>query len=272
MADVVLLVEGKRYAGWEEIEVSRSMRAISGRFSLRVSERYPGNPTRWPVAQGAACSVFLDGQTVISGFVDSRSASFSATDHSVSVTGRDRSADMVDSAPEIGTYELSNQTVLQIAKRLGAPFGVSFGSNIGGLEKLDRFDVQPGETAFETVSRACQMSAVLPIPQGDGSVMLERESATRTGTDLVEGENILSASVAKSMEERFHRYIVAGQHFGNDDLYGEQAATPRARCDGSQRACVPGLVSPAVVEPYASPGQGAGEVGSGEPGGGRDGG
>lgn len=228
MSEVVLLVNGTRYAGWEEIDVQRSMRAISGRFSLMVSERFPDNPARWEVSQGAACELLLDGQTVITGFVDTRQASFSSSSHTVSVSGRDRSADMVDSAPEIGTYELAGLTALQVAQRLARPFNVPISSAVSGLKTLERFDIQPGETAFESVSRACQMSAVLPIPQGDGSVVLEREGRARASTELREGQNILTASLKKSDEQRFHRYIVAGQHFGSDTLFGEEAATPRA--------------------------------------------
>lgn len=228
MTEVVLLVNGTRYGGWQEIDVQRSMRAISGRFSLTLSERFPGNPTRWPVSQGDACALIIGGQTVITGYVDTRQASFSASDHTVNVTGRDRSADLVDCAPEIGTYELAGVTALQLAQRLAKPFSVPISSQIGGLKTLDKFDIQPGETAFDCINRACQLSAVLPIPQGDGSVVLEREGRARAGTDIREGDNVLSMSLRRSLEQRFHRYVVAGQHFGTDTLNGEDAATPRA--------------------------------------------
>lgn len=229
MSDVVLLVNGTRYDGWENVEVQRSMRAIASRFSLTVSERYPGDPRRWQIAQGDECELLLDGQTLITGFVDSRAASFSAEDHTVTITGRDRTGDMVDSAPEVGNYEFAGLTALQVCQRLGAPFGVTFRSSVASLPKLDRFDVQPGETAFETASRACQLSAVLPIPQGDRSVVLDREGSARAATALREGDNILAGRLEKSDEDRFHSYIVMGQHFGSDTLNGEEASGVKAR-------------------------------------------
>ena len=229
MPRAALIVDGMKYEGWQTISVSRSIRAISGRFELGVTEVFPGSPGRWPIFPGSACKVTLDGYTVISGHIDSRSAAFDEGSHNVSVSGRDKTADMVDSAPNIGTYELLGLTALQIGAKLAAPFGVSISSAVAGLKKLDRFDIQPGETAYECLDRACSLSGVFATGQVDGTILLSRASTRRALTSLKEGVNVKSASYEANHENRFRTYIVGGQHFGNNELFGEDASGVEGR-------------------------------------------
>lgn len=234
MSNIVLTVGGIRYSGWTEVEITRSMRALAASWRLSVTERYPGQPERWPIHPGDRFELSLDGELVATGYVDTREVSLSGTEHSVSVSGRGAAGDMVDCAPELGTYELHAQTVLQIAQALARPFGVSVSSAVPNLTTFERFAIQPGETAFESLDRACRRAGVLPIGQPDGSILLSREGAGRAAVDLVEGENVLAASLRRSHAQRFHRYIVGGQHFGNDDWdsFDAVAITAEARDEG----------------------------------------
>lgn len=223
MSNVVLTVGGRRYSGWSSVEVVRSVSAIASSWSLTVTERYPGQPERWPIHPGDEFSLALDGELVATGHVDTRDISFSSTEHSVRVSGRSVAGDIVDCAPELGTYELLGQTALEIAQALARPFGVTVSSAVSDLPVFDRFAIQPGETAFEALDRACRRAGVLPIGQPDGSVVLAREGAARASVSLVEGQNVLSASLRRSHAQRFHRYVVGGQHhglenFGLDDI------------------------------------------------------
>lgn len=237
MTEAVLLVNGQRYGGWKTVRVSHSMRAIASKFSVSVSERYPGDPGLLPIRPGDEAEFYLGGQRVLVGHVDSRDAGFDAGSHTVSIAGRSKAADIVDCAPELGTYEFNGLTALQIAQRVAAPFGVTVEAEVAGLAPLDRFDIQPGETAFETIDRACKLAGVLPVARGDGGVVLTRESSAQTVTQLVEGENVKMASLQVDHSSRYARYIVAGQHFGTDTFSGFDASGIKAEAvDGNIRA------------------------------------
>lgn len=224
MSSAKLLVGGKIHQGWKQIDITRDMRAISGSFSLSVSDRYPGNPGEWRVKPGDACSIFLDEKQVIAGFIEGRASSFSEKSHEVTITGRDKTGDLVDCAPNIGTYELTGLTALQIAKRVAEPFGVPVFSRIKELTVLDKFDIQPGETAYDCLDRACGLSGLMAMGRPDGRIELTREGSDRASIQLIEGKNVIAASYSVDEESRYQTYIVGGQHFGTDNFSGESAA------------------------------------------------
>jgi prophage tail gpP-like protein len=237
MSNATLLVNGNLYSGWKTVNVSRSMRAVSGIFQLTLSARYPGQPAKLQIFRGDKCELFLAGKPVIKGFVDSRTASITKDTHTISVRGRDLTADMVDGAPEIGTYEFIGLNALEIGQRLAAPFKISVSSSVALLSVLDKFPIQPGETAFECLDRACRLSGVFATGTASGAIVLSREGKTRAFTELVEGQNVLTATDSADDSDRYRTYIVAGQHSGSDGFSGEDAAAIEGRAtDKNARA------------------------------------
>jgi prophage tail gpP-like protein len=75
MADPVveLTVGGKRYGGWESVKISRSIEALTGSFSLSISENWAGQDQPWPIGEGDECVISISGVSVITGFIDRRS-------------------------------------------------------------------------------------------------------------------------------------------------------------------------------------------------------
>ena len=91
-----LLVGDKIYEGWLSFSIVRTMDAPSGSFNLTVSDRWPGQSEPWPLKEGDECQLNLAGEPLIRGYIDSVQFGLSGTDRSLSVSGRDKAADMVD--------------------------------------------------------------------------------------------------------------------------------------------------------------------------------
>jgi prophage tail gpP-like protein len=227
MPNVQLTVNGRSYAGWTSARVTRSVEAIAGSFSVSVSERWDGAAEPWPIVDGDECTLALDGTVLITGYVDTRSHSFAAQSHALSIVGRDKTGDLVDCSAVLSKWEFLQVSVPEFCSQIAAPFGVTVRvqSGLTITEKIAKLTVNPGETAFEVIDRACRMAAVLPIADGRGGLLLTRaDLARRTTTALVEGENILSADASADSTRRYRRYIVSGQSAGSDDIYGASAA------------------------------------------------
>lgn len=207
MPEVVLKTRGQAFGGWEEIRVSRSMEAVAGSFDLAVSSR-----RAWPVRPGDSCELWLAGEQVLSGWVDRAEAQIDSAQHRVSVTGRDATADLVDCAPLDSPGEWIGTGLVRIATDIAAAFGVSVASNVDAGEPFPIFGLQPGETAWEAIERACRLRQVLALTDGQGRLVLTGPSTERTAYDLELGQNVLSARATLDLSERFHRYRVRGQH------------------------------------------------------------
>ncbi len=225
MSSVTLKVDGKIYSGWLEVSIRRSMRAASGAFDLNVTERWPGQLTDRPISPGANCAVSIDGQPVITGYVDAVNVSYSAGEHAIAVKGRDKTADLIDCSCDNATFK--GLTFGQIARRLVKPFGVEIVEKYVSSLVIKQFVVQTGETVFQTLEKAARLAGVLLMSDGSGRLVITRASlAERITTALESGVNILSGSIEDSAADLYSEITVKSQVSMSDmpsfDLTGLQ--------------------------------------------------
>ncbi len=222
--DVTLKVAGQLYGGWKDISIARGIEQIAGTFDLSVTERWSGQNTPRPIKPGAACEVAIDGQAVITGYVDDVHLSYDAETHTVSVSGRDKTGDLVDCSAIHGGGQWAKRTLAQIAGDICKPFGISVIDNAAAATVFGSYTVQESETAFECIERAARMRAVLLMSDGLGNLIITRAGKSRLGTQLVKGENILKATGEFSWRDRFSRYTVKGQAQGSDAGWADTVA------------------------------------------------
>lgn len=242
MADIVLVVAGAEYAGWEEIHVGRSLEAVAGAFTAQVSDRWPSSPPPHPIVPGSPCTVAIDGETVLTGYVDDVQIRYDAESHSLTLAGRDKTADLVDCSAVASPGEWSGRTLTQIAAELAKPFGVEVvGQDADVGAPFDRFGIEEGETVYEAIERMCRMRAVLPTTDGLGRLVLTRAGTGRAGAWLKRKDNILAGQAQLSLLQRFSDYIVKSQRppggaTGADPFEGGTAAAVTAAAQVIERA------------------------------------
>jgi prophage tail gpP-like protein len=222
VSDLALLVGGRRYGGWKSVRVTRSIESLAGSFDLEVSDRWGGQDQAWPIAEEDACRVEIAGQAVIDGYVDKRSISLSATARSLSYSGRDRAAALVDSSVVLERWSFRKTSLLDLASKLAAPFGVNvaLAARVTLPEPPQKTVINPGDSPYQAIQRAAAATGVLMVSDGAGGVVLTRAGTSRATTSLVQGENVLAASVEYDAAERFARYVVATQVGGTDEASG----------------------------------------------------
>jgi len=226
--DVELVVDSVRYGGWKSIRITRSIEGLTGSFSLDVSDRWGGLATPWPIVEGDECVVQIDGETVIDGYVDNRKLAGSATSRSLSYSGRDKAADLVDCSvlvPDASTkgnkWSYRNIDILQFATQIANQHGIKVSVQPGlTLAKDPLLVAHPGETGFAAIARAAGSAGVLVVSDGSGGILITRAGTGRV-TALVEGSNIKEAEIDYDAKDRFHTYLISSQPPGTDDANGE---------------------------------------------------
>ena len=211
------------------MQVTRQMDAIAGTFSLALADKWIGGAQALPIAAGMACQILIGGEQVIDGYIDQIRPSFSATAHGISVTGRDRSADLVDCAAIHSPGQWLNCTVLQLAQALASPFGVNVTAEGDVGAPIASFKLEEGETAFEALDRALRQRELMACPDGKGGIVLLKAGAGTASGSLRQRENILSAEGQFDMADRFSDYIVKGQKPGTDKGWGKDACAVRGQ-------------------------------------------
>jgi prophage tail gpP-like protein len=247
MSDLRLIVNGRQYGGWKGVRVTRSIECVAGSFELDVSDRWGDQDEPWPIAEEDACRIEIDGEIVIDGFVDKRSLSILGSARSLSYSGRDRSAAMVDSSALVsatsGTTKWSfrNASFMDLARKVAEPFGVKVslqaGVELRTLTNLSKKTsvISPGESAYSVLEQAARAAGVLVVSDGRGGIVIARAGTERCPTALVEGKNILAASVEYDATDRFHRYVIATQVAGTDTASGSVTSVRAEAIDEAVR-------------------------------------
>lgn len=229
MTPVTLEINGAIYSGWKAVQIQTGIEQLAGQFSLRCADRWAiaGQPR--PILAGQRAAVKIGGTPVITGFIDETTASFSARSHDLLIAGRDATGDLVDCAAEVDGQGWKGRTLEQIAIQLCKPYGIAVQLEGEGGKALRAglFDksgkvsarnpfraprINPGETVFETLSRAAQLRGYLLVSDGIGGLRITRAAAGgRATTELRQGVNVLGGRAVNSQRERFHTYKVYGQ-------------------------------------------------------------
>lgn len=209
---VVVFVNGVTYSGWKAVSITRSIEALASSFSISLTDIWSPNQEAWPIVPGDAISIELGGKKVLTGFVDDVSPDEQSNVRNLKITGRDKLMDIVDCSENITPGQLKNVTALQIAQRMVRSFGINVRADVSVGEKFLKFAIQPGETAFNTISRAALKRSLLMISADAGETLLLTQAGKSRATDaLVLGVNIKGLSAIHSMKQRYSEYIVKGQ-------------------------------------------------------------
>lgn len=228
MPDVELRVNGQSYAGWEQMTVTSSLDEVSGSFQMQVSDRWAEAMQAQGIEADMACSVLLEGQPIITGYVFQAGPTFDSTSHYLNVAGRDKTSDLIDCSAVVNKGEWRNATPEQIIRDVCKPYGVGVkvASDLGG--PIPSFAIEPGETVFSLIERLGDQRGFRLSTDGAGNLIAGEVPATPVGVMLVEGQNMKSGSYINDTSQRFSEYVIRGQSAGSDDKNGKAASAQRA--------------------------------------------
>ncbi|OUS51472.1 phage tail protein [Shewanella sp. SACH] len=221
---IVLKAGGNIYEGWTKISVTRSLDAMSGAFDLELTWRWQNNEEQYrkfviPITQGQACTVDIGGERIITGYVDDWVPSYDESTVTISVSGRDKTADLVDCSIDYPSGQFNNQTISQIAEAVCKPFGIKVIVNTAVGEPFQRIQIEQGETPHELLSRLAKQRGVLLTSDTFGNLVITRASKVKAGVSLILGENVKAARGRFSWRQRYSNFTIkaAGAAHGNWD-------------------------------------------------------
>jgi len=223
MSDLILKVNGDIHRGWTSVRIRRSLESIADSFSLSLTDSWGNDEPPREIKTGDKCEISIDGEKIITGYIDNITPEYNATEHSLSVSGRSKAGDLVDCS--LPGKEFNNRTLLQIATELCSPFdiNVTAKADIGG-PFVNKQTLEEGQPIFEFIETLARVRAVRIVSDMDGNIEFVRAGTERINTSLTLGENIKSASGEFSSSELFSQYVISGQQKGNDNLFGDATA------------------------------------------------
>lgn len=216
MASVVtILVNGETFQGWKSVSLDKSIENLSGSFSIAFSDRWSGQSKPWPIREQDNIEIQVNKKPISVGFVDSVSGPYSASSHELGISGREKTADLIDNSAIVDTMSWKSTTFRNVVRALTAPYGISFDIINANPSDKFAFAVQSGESVFENLTRLAAKYGLLMRTAVDGSLLFESPAWRRPETGIAIGYNIKSASFSYDAANRFSKYIVRGQDSGD---------------------------------------------------------
>lgn len=213
-----LEVDGIPYTFWENASLTRSMETIAGAFSFQavVSE-----VSGFPIRRGAPVRVLVNGVPCLTGFIDRLEIGGTPEDHRLTVQGRDRTADIVDSTLP-GGFTIAGGSTLEaiITKVLNyLNYDGRVINLVPGLKAFSANEVAVaaiGDGAFAFLEKYARKRQVLLTTDGLGNIVIARASDSVVPVVLLNrygqpGNNIEESSVSYDETGVFSSYRVWSQ-------------------------------------------------------------
>lgn len=204
--ELTLSIGGRQLSGWTQVRFSRGIERCPSDFEIAMTERYPGEATAFVMQPGDACQVLLGSDLVLTGYVDRVAYGISPGQHTVTVIGRSKCADLVDSSAEWPGGQISGSDALGIAQKLAQPYGIQVSAAGSTGVRVEQFNLMVGETAFEIIERVCRFGALLAYDQPDGNLLLAQAAKVSASSGFTQGANVQSASMTYTSDQRFSEY------------------------------------------------------------------
>ena len=202
------------YPYWQTVEITKHIETIASSFSLSISEASGQDLSKFPISINDPAVIEIENEAVISGFIDSLDLSYSKDTQNIMIAGRDNTATLVDCSAVAERDEFLDQSLQQIASAICNPLGVPVKAELP--TKIAKFKINPGEKAFEALDRAAKYQGVFFRPDGLGNLIAARIGESISDSALIEGRNILNASLTIDGSDRFSDYMVKSQSFNEE--------------------------------------------------------
>jgi prophage tail gpP-like protein len=210
MNNVELKVDGKVFSGWTSVTVNRSIETMAGNFDLGVNVQIATDLSS--LAPGKPFTLAIDDQIVIAGYTDGRRREMNADSMKITISGRDKTADLIDCAAVYKGGQWKNRTLEQIARDLCQPYGVNVRwelTDAASAAPFSGFTLDPSETVHEALGRAARARGVLITSNPAGELVFTHADDTHTDR-LALGDSLLTLSLEEDNRDRFSEYIVKG--------------------------------------------------------------
>lgn len=221
---VQLLIGGKFHEDWESYEVDSDLLTPADAWQVSMGLRAGEMPP--DVAAGALVEVRVGGETVMTGRVDEISQRVDKHAHTLSMSGRDGAAVLVDCSAPI--FVAKQATLESIVAKVVRPLGINKIRIVADKTLTrEKINVEPGDGAWDMLVNASEANGLWPWFDPDGTLVIggpdysQAEVATLILRRNGKGNNVLSLDLRKSIAERHSHLTVLGQTHGTATEQGK---------------------------------------------------
>lgn len=213
-----LEVNGTEFTNFTHASVTVALDTLANDFSFLAV--LPAGE-QLPFKGGEECTVIVDGELVLTGTIEDIGGSYDAGSHGITISGRDKTGDLIDSSinimDDIRAPITLKQVIEKVIEHIGADITVIDNATPEPFNKAeDIVSPKPGDNAFSFIEGYAQKRQVLLTSNAEGNIVITNSQATSGGGVLqnavkAEINNILAATWSYTTSGLFNKYVQKGQ-------------------------------------------------------------
>ena len=210
---VKLKVNGKIFQGWLSVEITSSLQSLARTFAVSATRsRSASGDLTDGISAGNAVEVFIGDDKVLTGYVMTKTVSYSSASVSIEISGASKPVDLEQCTMPDG-YPLSykNQTHLQNLQSVCKPYGIEVVDEVGNTKRGD-FEIKPTDILKNAIVDYLKKNRLLIGDDENGNIVIRRPGSAGESHDSLQlGKNVLAGKRSTSHDKLFSEYIVLGQ-------------------------------------------------------------
>lgn len=203
-----LKVGNKKYSGWENIVIVKSMDSMAHNFAMDIYKSVDIDIKDDDIVQ-----ILKDDEVFLTGYIDNITIRISDTKQPMQITGRSKTADLIDCNIEVNK-QYNKQNIKQIISDLIKPFNISVSSSLA-LKPLEIFNTKVGETYFDAINRLCKQTNTLPVSDNFGNIEIIKNQKIKISRVMKDGD-FKEVNYPKKLDKRFSSYTYKKEDIDTD--------------------------------------------------------
>lgn len=213
-SQVRLEVNGVQYDNFVSASCNLNLDALSNSFNFEAAVT---DGRALPFKGGEECKIYVDDEPVLTGYIEIVQVNYSSDEHTVTISGRDKTADIVDSTlnqlSDIRGQNLTLKSLIEIV--IG-----DLGLNLSVVDEVnpepftgaeDIASPEPGENAFEFIEKYARKRHVLLTSNANGNIVITSNQGVMADGAIqniigATDNNVIKSTFTFDISERFNIY------------------------------------------------------------------
>lgn len=221
---VTVMINGKAHSNWESYDIDSDLITPADAWQVVIGlneNKVPNFVRPWSPVE-----VKVGNDTVLTGRVDSIENNIDKNNHSLTLSGRDMAAVLLDCAAPIFSTRFS--TLEEIASKVIRPLGISKIKIQADTTRIrEKVSVEPGTRAWDVLAHVAEANGLWPWFSPDGTLIIGGpDYNTPPVATLVMrrdgvGNNIESCSYNRNVISHYSHVTILGQTHGTETESGK---------------------------------------------------
>lgn len=204
--DLTISASGGSISGWQEVQVVVGIENCPNSFVIGMTEKFAEDSDKVVIQPGDSCTIDIGGDVVLTGYVDRFRPMIRPNQHRLLLAGRSKSQDAVDCSAEWEGGQIKGSSVLEIAKKLLKPYGITIEGEVDVGPPIPQFNLNIGDSAYAIIERLARFRALLIYDLPNGNMVLTQAGKDKMSSGITVGENTQFADAEYSIDQRFSDY------------------------------------------------------------------